>query len=285
MANSVDPKWADRVRVGDRRALLSQFSHEARELKRIVAEYPQGVHPLWMDFRQFLADVGPSPGPSYRLVPSDISKAGSYRPGGVRWATRANLTKAQQPLPPQPRPVHAQWTMLAGMPIQYAELPERLGLSFATISAALAENGDLDALAQGVEGARDAIAELEWFSSSTSHQQAFREAFMAWRLRVSPRYRPAATPKFLYLYMLLPAMAEAKATLAKVGLWAPQTREMVERRDASYTWRRFNEMLPKTAATIAEFEIYRQFSLIDDIETLSERVVAAERQFRAPTAG
>ena len=276
---SVDKRWAERIRAGDRRALERQFKHEAGELQRLVSAQPQAVHPPWRDFRCFLADVGPSPGPAYRLVSTDAG--GAYGPGAVKWALQAGALKmAPAPPPSSANSSHSQWTMIAGMPVQYSELPARLGLSFEALSAAISAGCPIEELVARAGEAQTHVADLAWFSDSSEHQKAFRNAYLAWRMRISPRYHSAATPQFLYLFMLLPSMARCKTTLVEAGQWNPLTRQALEARDASPAWKRFNEMLPKAMAVLGSFEIYRQYSLTDDIAELSERVTAAELRFR-----
>ncbi len=281
MSDGVDTKWAARIRDGDRRALARQFSHEASELRRILLESPEGVHPPWADFRRFLADVGPSPGPAYRLTPTGAGAKTPYRPGEVRWAQKPPAAAVVVSAPArQPRAIYSQWTMLAGHPVEYGELPARLGVPFKTISAATGAGCSLDDLAVQIAEAKDEVADLSWFSASPARQQAFRGAFLSWRLKVQVGYRKAATAKFLYLYTLLPAMAQSRTALVAAGYWRPRTLEVRDLRDASAPWKRFNELQPRAQAILADFEIYRQYSLVDDIDELSARVVAAERRFR-----
>ncbi len=128
------------------------------------------------------------------------------------------------------------------------------------------------------------MADLAWFSESAAHRQAFRDAYLAWRRRVSPGHKDAATPQFLYLFMLLPTMARCKATLLQDGLWDPVARQARDLRDASAVWIRFNELLPKAMVVLQGFDIYRQYSLTDEIAELSERVIDEERRFRSGAA-
>ena len=128
------------------------------------------------------------------------------------------------------------------------------------------------------------VADLAWFSESAAHQQAFRDAYLAWRRRIPPRHKDAATPQFLYLFMLLPTMARCKATLVEDGLWDPVARQARDLRDASAVWIRFNELLPKAMVVLQGFDVYRQYSLTDQIAELSERIIKEERRFRSGAA-
>ncbi len=278
--SEVDRRWGERIRGGDRRALQRQFKHEAEELHRLLSKSQHSVHPPWRDFRCFLADVGPSPGPAYKLVSTHVH--GGYRPEGVRWALQASkLTPAPVTPPASPNSSCGQWTMVAGMPVAYADLPARLGLSFAALSAAMSAGCPLEELVAQAGDSQAQVVDLAWFSDSAAHQQTFRDAFLAWRLRVSPRYKDAATPQFLYLFMLLPTMARCKVTLLEAGLWDPVARQARELRDASPVWIRFNELLPKAMVVLQGFDIYRQYSLTEEIAELSARVIGDERRFRS----
>ena len=43
------------------------------------------VHPAWVDFGQFLSDIGPKPGPSFTI--ERLNSRGDYAPGNVCWAS------------------------------------------------------------------------------------------------------------------------------------------------------------------------------------------------------
>ena len=276
----IDRKWAERIVVGDRRALVSQFRHEAGELHQLLSSQDPAVPPGWRDFRRFLADVGPSPGPAHHLQ-RIVSKA-AWCGDNVAWVLKPKELKAPPPAPPpSPDSSYLQWTMIAGMPIDCADLPARLRLSFASISSAAAAGCSLDELAAESLRAAPDLEDLRWFSRSSAHQQAFRDAYMAWRLRVDFRNRDRAKPKFLYLYMLVPAMTRAKAALDRVGLWRPSTPRAQAERDIHPAWRQFNELLPKAQAMAAEFEPYRAYSVGEDIDALCGRITADEAHLRA----
>jgi hypothetical protein len=277
----VDPKWAERIRGSDRRALARQFHHEARELHRLLSQEQHRVPAAWRDFRCFLADVGPSPGPRFHLQRTGPA-GGPYRSGEVTWTVGRNdggPAPAQAP-PVDPATTYSQWTMVAGMAMQHSELPTRLGVGYGAISSAVAQGSTLDEVARCAQAARAEVEDLSWLSPQEAHQETFRKAYVAWRLKVRPKYLSAATPRFLYLHTLVLAMARCKAVLAEAGLWKPLTPLTVSARDASPAWKTYNELLPKAMTTMAGFDIYRQYSLTEDIEELGERIEAAERRFR-----
>ena len=277
---AVDRKWAERIRAGDGRALARQFEHEVSELRSVAREHCGDVPRAWQDFRAFLADVGPSPGPAFRLQKVDPGRP--LDGGNAHWAANRKATVEDIPArpPSSPGSSASDWTLMAGLGVDYADIPERFGVSFASLAAAVNGGVPLDDVLANLRKARDEVTSLGWFSENPQHQQAFRHAFLAWRLKVQPRHAGDATPRFLYLYMLLPTMAACRATLAEAGLWGPKTPSATFERDEHPGWRRFNELLPKATAIVRGFESYRQYSLIDDIDELAVRITAAELRLR-----
>ena len=277
---NVSRDWADRIRTVDRRVLLNQFNHEAAELHRLLSHEGRDVPAAWPDFRAFMADGGPSPGRRFTLQRKRRG-GGPYVAGEVEWRRPvADAAQISPPLPAQPRTTYSQWTMIAGMPVQMSDVPARLGLSFGALSQAVSSGHSLDEIAARADEAEAALEDLSWLSPQPSHQQAFRGAYIAWRLKVQARYRAAAPPQFLYLHTLVPTMARSKAAVADAGLWVSLTAAETSARDRHPAWKVFNELLPKAAAVLPGFQVYAQYSLTRDIEELSARIEAAERRFR-----
>ena len=259
--HGVDRGWAQRIRAADRRVLVRQFSHEAAELHRLLSHEQHVLPPAWRDFRCFLADVGPSPGPRFRLR---RTADGVYRPGAVVWAIPPNAPAASpQALPPNPRSTYSQWTMISGFPVQYSDVASKLGVSFAALSEAAREGGSAEALAERAREAAAQVDDLDWVSQHRAHQPAFRTTRMS---------------RFLHTVGL--AWGRCGAGLEVAGCWRPLTGSARAARDASPAWKTYNELLPKAAVILPAFEIYRQYSLTEAIEELSQRIEAAERRFR-----
>ena len=278
---NVDAAWAARIRCGDMRALVRQFRHEAAELHRLLTHCQRDVPPSWRDFRTFLADVGPSPGPKFCL--ERIGRAyGSYGPGQVEWRLRRHMPSfgVASSDSIDPSTIHSQWTMISGFPVQYADMPRELGLSFSTISQACRDGMNVEAVVASARLASVEASDLSWVSPQKAHQEVFRRAYIAWRLKVQPRYLEAATPKFLYLHTLVTAMAQLRAALLAEDLLTPLSESRQRARDVDPRWKSLNELTPKAVFLLSSFHAYQSYSLPSDLEGLDRRVQAAERRFR-----
>lgn len=74
------------------RAMLNRCTNPKQQAyKRYGAK---GIKVLYPDFKTFLADVGPKPGPGYSI--DRIDPAGNYAPGNCRWLTIAENTRRAQ---------------------------------------------------------------------------------------------------------------------------------------------------------------------------------------------
>ncbi|KKN27389.1 hypothetical protein LCGC14_0865170 [marine sediment metagenome] len=59
----------------------------------------RGIKVLYKDFGEFLADVGPKPGPEYSI--DRIDNDGHYEPGNCKWSTRSEQMKNRRWQPPK----------------------------------------------------------------------------------------------------------------------------------------------------------------------------------------
>jgi hypothetical protein len=282
-ASPVDAGWARRIRSGDARALVRQFKHEAAELHRLLTYSQRDVPSSWRDFRMFLAEVGPSPGPKFRLERVGPA-SGPLKAGGVEWRPRTAATTARAASTAagtaEAGSSYSQWTMISGFPIQYADVPRELGVSFSALSQACRDGMSLEAVAASARMSNTETADLSWVSTQEAHQDVFRRAFVAWRLKVQPRYQGAATPKFLYLHTLVTAMAQIRAALLAEDLWAPLSDSRRSMRDGDPRWKSLNELTPKAISLLAAFDAYRGYQLPSDLHDLDVRIQMAERRFR-----
>jgi hypothetical protein len=272
--------WAERIAKLQLRALLIEFRQEAAEHRRIVfdrnAKFPEG----WRDFRQFLLALGPAPSEHYRVAPTVGEKGYDQR---SHWEHKS--TKRQPPVrppPPTSSPDHtySQWTMMAGRPIEYTTLSRTLNVPFENMAVALNAGRSPDDIVQQSSVATTMSLQMDWFSTDEKRQDAFRSAYRAWHMKIEGRFSTAATPKFLYLYILLPEMIRCKATLLEADLWDPLSERHRSMRDASPAWKRYCELFPKAQVAVQEMDIYRQYSLSTQLEDLWSRVETAEKRFR-----
>jgi hypothetical protein len=275
---ALPPGWAERIGDMKLRALLIDFKLEAAEHRRVVFDRNAKFPETWKDFREFLLRVGPIPSEHHRIGPTSGER-------GYSEASRWEHKSAKRPVPPPPKlatpeTVYSQWTMISGQPIEYTALSTALGVPFSNMAAALNAGQSPDQVVQQSRVAATLVQDMSWFSSDAKRQDAFRMAFRAWHMKVDQRFSTAATPKFLYLYSLLPDMMRCKSELVDADLWNPLSERHKSMRDASPTWKRYCELFPKAQVAVQEMDIYRQYSLTSQLEDLWDRVRDAETRFR-----
>ncbi len=277
---TLPPGWAKRIAGLQLRTLLIEFKLEAAEHRRIVfdrnAKFPEG----WRDFRQFLLALGPCPSEHHRVGSASGEKGYDQR---SHWEHKsAKRPAAAQPATRQSSPEHtySQWTMMSGQAVEYTTLSKALNVPFENMAVALNAGRSPDEIVKQSSVATTMSQQMDWFSTDTQRQDAFRSAYRAWHMKIEGRFSGAATPKFLYLYILLPEMIRCKATLAEADLWDPLSERHRTMRDASPAWKRYCELFPKAQVAVQEMDIYRQYSLSTQLEDLWSRVETAEKRFR-----
>ncbi|WP_158917133.1 hypothetical protein [Caulobacter sp. S45] len=256
---------------------MIDFKLESAEHRRIVFDRNAKFPDVWRDFRSFLLSVGPCPGEHYRLAATLGERAYG---DDSRWEHKGAKRPAAPPPPPSPETTYSQWTMISGQPVEVAKLSTSLGVPFSSIAAALNAGRQPDELVKQSDVASALLGDINWFSAEPQHQDAFRQAFRAWHMKVNPRFAEMATPKFLYLYILLPDMIRCKTALADTDLWDPPTEWQKRLRDASPIWKRYCELFPKAQLAAQEFKTYRQYSLTSQLEDLWTRIQSTEARFR-----
>jgi hypothetical protein len=272
------PEWVKRVSRMALRELMIAFKLEAAEHRRIIFDRSAKFPEAWRDFRGFLLSRGPCPGEHHRLSPT-VGERGYD--DASRWAHKS--AKRVSPAParrPTSEAVYSQWTMIAGKPAEFTTLSSSLNVPFSSVATALNAGRKPDEIVQQSDVATALVEDMDWFSTDQQRQDAFRKAFRAWHMKVDQRFATMATPRFLYLYILLPDMIRCRTALVEADLWDPLTDGQRRARDASPLWKRYYELFPKAQVAVQNFDIYRQYSLTSQIEDLWSRVQATERKFR-----
>ncbi|QUD88536.1 hypothetical protein [Phenylobacterium montanum] len=264
---------------------MAKYRHEAAEHRRILFGRGSGMDPTWRNFRQFLADMGPAPDADHlvtRVTPGDLT----YAPGKCAWIHRDRqpaLTQAANE--PVPAKTFGLWASVGGQPVEYASLAKRLGVPFEAMAVALRSGQSPEELVQQAHVAESLVsgsaADASWLPPERERREAFLTAYRMWHMQVHPRYAAAATPAFLYLYSALPGMKKTRDALISLGLWNPPTEQGRQARSVHDLWRRYCDSMLRVEGARAEFSIYKQYSLTDELDELWARVHQAEERFRA----
>jgi hypothetical protein len=285
MVPEATPKHVADARALDQKLLMAKYRHEAAEHRRILFGRGSGMDASWRNFRQFLADMGPAPDAEHlvtRVTPGDLT----YAPGKCAWIHRDRqpvLTAA----PPEPAPAktYGLWAQVGGQPVEYASLAKRLGVPFEAMAVALRSGQSPEELVQQATVADQLVnadrASAAWLPPERERRDAFFTAYRMWHMQVHPRYAAAATPAFLYLYSALPGMKKVRDSLIALNLWNPPTEQGRQERSAHDLWRRYCDSMLRVEGARAEFAIYKQYSLTDELDELWSRVHQAEERFRS----
>ena len=285
MVPEATPAHVADARRMDQRLLMAKYRHEAAEHRRILFGRGSGMDPSWRNFRQFLADMGPAPDDQHvvaRVTPGDLT----YGPGKCAWLHRDRQPALSAPVQAEPAPARTMglWASVGGQPVEYGALAKRLGVPFEAMTVALRTGQSPEDLVQQASVADTLVASAgaeAWLPPERERRKAFFTAYRMWHMQVHPRFATAATPAFLYLYSALPGMTKIRDSLVALNLWNPPTEQRRQQRNAHDLWRRYCDSMIRVEAARAEFAIYRQYSLTDEIDDLWARVRQAEARFRA----
>jgi hypothetical protein len=267
----------------DPKELLAKFQHEASEHRRLLFERGSGLCPSWKNFKTFLADIGPAPGPDYlatRLSARDLT----YAPGRVAWMHRNQQPTLVDPLASIVKPAtesHSQRLTIRGTSIEYSALAKQLGVPFDAMAIALRNKVTPEELVDQAAIARTlSQAETPWLS--VERREAFLMAYRMWHMQVRPPYAALATPAFLFIYSALPNMLKLKQSLIELDLWDPATIAGKNKRRDHDLWRRYCEAMTRVESARIECKITGTFSLTTEVQPMWDRMRVTEEKFRAP---
>lgn len=283
LQESTPPGWRRQIETAQLRDLMMQFRREADIHRSIMLRRGTGVASEWKNFKQFLVDVGPCPGPEHDLI-AFYDNERSFGPGRVHWAPRGTKPK---PAPPKPiNPVaggYGQWASLGGESVSFTGLADKLATPLIPILQALNDGSTPDKVASDVKAA-DAMmnAKAIWLPPDGKRRETFFMAFRAWRLAIRPELHAHATPAFLFLYTALPVMRDSREELMRLDLWKPLTHSKWSAREAHIAWKRYCEMMPRAQVALSEVKAYASFSLESELDVLCARILEAEKRLRAP---
>jgi hypothetical protein len=297
------------IRDSNPRSLHQAYEIEARAHRNILMQRGVGLAVEWRDFGRFLLDLGPRPSPEHRLVLLNRFER-TYGPGRARWMTeeeeashivdfdrqmQAKADEQQKILEEAaalrarrgqtPQNSYGQWTSLGGQTVSYTDVAKRLNLPPSALAKVLAAGRSPDELVKRAASADEVINEkADWLPPEPDRRKSFLQAFRMWHLQIQPSFSRAATPAFLFLYSALQMMRESRDQLISENLWQPLGDRATRARDNHPAWNRYCEFMSRAQVALLEIPIYASYSLLSDLDTLHDRVVAAERRFRIPPA-
>lgn len=288
------------------RELHQKFEVEARAHRNILMQRGVGLAAEWRDLGRFLLDLGPRPSPDHRLVLLNRFER-TFGPGRAEWMNdedearhivqfdrqmQAKAAEQQRILEEAaalrarkgqtPQNSYGQWTSLGGQTVSYTDVAKRLNLPPSALAKVLAAGRSPDELVKRAASADEVINEkADWLPPEPERRKSFLQAFRMWHLQVQPSFSRAATPAFLFLYSALQMMRESRDQLIAEDLWQPLGDRATRARDAHPAWNRYCDFMSRAQVALLEIPIYASYSLLSDLEALHDRVVAAERRFRA----
>jgi hypothetical protein len=255
------PPWAPRINALNQIQLFNEFPREA-QIQRDLIVSGAPVPSSWRQFRQFLYDVGPAPIEGGPYILAMIEGAGRlYERGKVRWAS-----------PSEPDVFY--W--------RKAEDSSQGGWNRAPPTPRTAQDSIADLLGEMPalqdDPANEAIVN-EWLPDDPEKRAVFHESFQLWRSILPPRNRRKARPAFLFLYITLEVMKEARDELAAAGLWSdtPDTQSDCFNHPA---WKRYMDQLGRAQTALAFLPEFGGYSLFSQLDVLYEQVVRYEQQMR-----
>ena len=284
--------------------LCRKYAGEASIHRNILMSRGTGVTGTWRDFRAFLSDIGPRPSDQHLLVLTNRTER-TYGPGRARWMTpeeqavheaefdrleaekkreeqkllheAAAMKRAKAPNAPN----FGQWTPMGGQQVSYSDVAKRLAIPVGALSKTMAGGRTADDLVKRASSAAELInQEASWLPPDPARKAGFFEAYRIWHMQVQPQFSRAATPTFLFLYIALPVMKECRDQLQALDLWNPLGQRAMNARDAHVAWKKYCEFMPRAQVAIMEIPIYATYSLLSDLDALSERILTAEKRFR-----
>lgn len=288
------------------RDLHQKFEVEARAHRNILMQRGVGLAAEWRDFGRFLLDIGPRPSEAHRLVLLNRFER-TYGPGRAQWMDddeearhivefdrqmQAKAAEQQRILEEAaalrarkgqtPQNSYGQWTSMGGQTVSYTDVAKRLNLPTNALAKVLATGRTPDELVKRAASADEVINEkADWLPPEPERRKSFLQAFRMWHLQVQPSFSRAATPAFLFLYSALQMMRESRDQLISENLWQPLGDKATRARDAHPAWNRYCDFMSRAQVALLEIPIYATYSLLSDLDALHDRVVAAERRFRA----
>lgn len=274
-----DPAWRESILRQPIPALIKAYPAEASIHKSLMTKRGTGVASSWRRFERFLADIGPMPGPDYelRFVYAD---AFSYGPGQVEWVERHKpAVYRERPAPPQAE--YSQWATVGGQPVTYSNFVKSLGATFREAGPVLNAGVTPDRMVdQKSIAERNINPNASWLPPQPERREALLAAYRLWHLQVLPKFAEVATPDFLFLYIVLGQLVQARRDLEAADLFVKAVNRDRQRREDHPAWKKYCELLPKAQAALASIPTYNSYSLLTEMDDLYPRVVAAEARFR-----